>query len=189
MPHEERPEYQDADREGLEIITDLIDELLVSHEQSCAEHAASSVSMTAYFSIKRTFNFLDSGMSSGWMWPLTETTITLAYYRYKNPTHESYSVVINSNIHQQGQQPGTLPPLQTNYHIEYFGKDRESKPQTRMSALNLDILGESKQTWETRDMTSYDAGQLFDELGKVYDLHQRQADEQRRLDGLFPDIA
>ncbi len=189
MPHLERLEYQDADRESLEIITDLIDELLVSQEQPSAEQAASSVSTTDYFSIKRTFNYMESGMSSGWMWPLTETTAVLTYHRYKNPTRESYAVVIGSEIHQQCMEPGTPPPLQTSYYIEYHGKNREGKPQTRMSALNMDILGESLQTWDTRDLTNYDTDQLFDELGKVYDLQQRQANEQERLDSLFPDIA
>ena len=186
MSHEERPEYQTADHESLELVTDLIDELLVSREESGAEYAAKSVDMPNYFSIKREYNYLESGMSSGWMWPLTEMTFALSYHRYKNPTHEEYSIVITPTIHQQHIMP---PPLQTHYSIEYFGKNRESKPHTRLSSASVDVLGKSRQRWDTRDMTNYDAGRLFDELGHVYDFLQRQADERRRLDNLFTDLA
>jgi len=188
--HAQRLEYGECEPERLEIITDMADELLISTERleldTKGDEKRTRVYTTDPYTIARNFSYMESGLSSGWVWPLTETRVAIQYARHMHPTRETYKIELNHTIHQQDIAP---PPLRKIYTIEYVGKNRESKPSATMGSINLDILDESSAAWDSRELSIYDCEQLFNELGHIYNLQQIQARENQRLDALFRDNA
>ncbi|GEM_PF-4676113 len=182
QPLEERPEYQEATTEELEITTDLIDELLIPSENR-ASGAVRSVSSSdaLHTSISQSFSYVERGAHSGLtLWPPSEAEVTLSYSKDKRqPTKEYYQVAISHTIHQTGINP---PPLLSVYTIEYFGEQRESAKATIEAN---DVLNDSPFSLEARPITRYDNEQgLFQELSFITRLQFTQAHEQSILDHL-----
>lgn len=166
--------YQPCDREELELTTDLADELLVSLAYGDGQGHVLSTFDNDQKTINRSFSYMESGLSSGWMWPLTETGVAVSYTREAKPSKETYRVEIVRTIHQKDI---VQPPMVTIYTIEYFGKNSVSA-QATMSGLNFDLHVNPDAEWEDRAMTRYDCETLFTELGHVWNLQQIQEHEE-----------
>lgn len=163
--YENRNEYHPADLDALEIVTEVIDDIL-SRPEEVPGPTGKMTSDQTFTHIMRGYNFISTNKKDSWAWPVTEYNVALYYTHNKTTHHEIYTVVTTQNIHRYDVDK---PPLSSQYVIQFHGRNREGDVESKMTSisyLNPDTRGH--QT-ETREMTEYDAGQLFDQLGLLYD--------------------
>lgn len=174
--YSERPEYQEVTLDELGIMTDMADELLVATSQMIHHYNSASSFDNKSTYITKTFSYIESGLSSGWMWPLTETQITITYNKsLEHPTTERYQFGVSRIVEQRGLSD---PNILSVYTVEFFGKNRESAQAT---IDTHDLAGDSPSVLVGRPMTSYDNEVLFDELGNLWNLHTLEEKEESQL--------
>jgi hypothetical protein len=107
---------------------------------------------------------------------LVEKSLEIKYEHSKTaPTHETYSVIFGTIIHQTGVSKN---PILNRYEIEYYGRQRQSI----VSSMEEPDLASDKQADYIRRMTTpYDHGQLFDQLQSFMGLIAAQAFEDSHV--------
>ncbi len=181
QPYESRKEYHQTPEEVLvecNILADALDELMevpvaVGSDIQCT----ACVDETGSY-ISRSFGYIEGGRSGEWAWPLVEKSLDISYQRNGNNlmlTTETYRVRIDTVIHQQNLDHGTIPNF---YEITFFGSDRSSVIAT-IETPNLTDANE--EDFVTRQTTPYDHGQLCDELSALDTLLQAQQREDRAI--------
>lgn len=181
-----RPEYQPCDLKDVSVVFDMADELLLMPSSDLSDNDAKDISSSDHngFLIKRSFSYIESGASSGWMWPLTETKVAVSYEKERRFNKETYRVEV---VHRLERYDIKQPPLVTIYTVELYGQKQQNFYAT-IESLNLDVLGDSTDEWDKRQMTDFDCETLFTELGNIWNLQQIQAAENSRLAALSGDL-
>jgi hypothetical protein len=176
---EARSEYNQSEQdkfEECEILTELLDELIAASKNIDSNRDNNSnVGSTLtvddkQMHISRRYHCFEADKLTGWAWPLVEKSLEIKYEHSKTaPTHETYSVIFGTIIHQTGVNKN---PLLDRYEIEYYGPQRQSLV-TSIEEPNL--VDDKEASYIRRETTPYDHGQLFDQLQSFMGLIAAQA--------------
>lgn len=122
--------------------------------------------------LTRSFSYLHGDQAS-WVWPLTETSITIRHVKDKRLARDSYEVDVEWDVKQIG-----IEEVPIGYRRACYGIDVYEQGDIQACIEEPDFINEHP---EVRAMTNYDYEMLFEELAIVYDLHMAERNDNTRV--------